>query len=102
MIKAFHWHEKQYDLWFFCSGEARVVLYDLRPESPTYQRLQVIFAGELEPMLIVIPPLVAHGYQVLGNKSACLFYHTTKSYNSDDPDEGRIPFDDPEISFPWH
>jgi len=102
VIKAFHWHEKQYDLWFFCSGEARVVLYDLRPESPTYQRLQVIFAGELEPMLIVIPPLVAHGYQVLGNKSACLFYHTTKSYNSDDPDEGRIPFDDPEISFPWH
>ena len=42
VIKAFHWHEKQHDLWFFCSGEARVVLYDLRPESPTYQRLQVI------------------------------------------------------------
>lgn len=84
------------------SGEVRVVLYDLRPESPTFHRLQVIFAGEREPMLIVIPPLVAHGYQVLGNQTACLFYHTTESYDRDDPDEARIPFDDPEISFPWY
>jgi dTDP-4-dehydrorhamnose 3,5-epimerase len=102
VIKAFHWHRKQYDLWFFCSGEARVVLYDLRPESPTYRRVQEIFAGEREPMLIVIPPLVAHGYQVLGDKNACLFYHTTESYNRDDPDESRKPFDDPEIAFPWY
>jgi dTDP-4-dehydrorhamnose 3,5-epimerase len=102
VIKAFHWHRRQYDLWFFCSGEARVVLYDLRPGSSTYRRYQVIFAGEQEPMLIVIPPLVAHGYQVLGGKTACLFYHTTESYNSEDPDEGRIAFDDEEISFPWY
>ena len=101
VIKAFHWHEQQYDLWFFCRGEARVVLYDLRPDSPTYHKVQEIFTGERQPLLIVIPPRVAHGYQVLGGEPAGLFYHTTLSYNRDDPDEGRIPFDDPEIAFPW-
>lgn len=101
IIKAFHWHEKQYDLWFMCSGEARVVLYDMREESPSFHCVQEIFAGEREPVLIVIPPRVAHGYQVLGNKPACLFYHTTRSYDRESPDEGRIPYDDPEIGFPW-
>ena len=101
VIKAFHWHEKQYDLWFICRGEARVVLYDMRPESPTFHKLQQVFAGEREPQLIVIPPGVAHGYQVLGNEPVCLFYHTTESYDREHPDEGRTPHDDPDISFPW-
>ncbi len=101
VIKAFHWHRKQYDLWFMCSGEARVALYDMRDGSPTLGKIQEIFAGGREPVLIVIPPGVAHGYQVLGNEPACLFYHTTESYDRDNPDEGRIPYDDPEINFPW-
>lgn len=101
IIKAFHWHERQYDLWFMCSGEVRVVLYDLREGSPTYHQVQEIFAGGREPMLIVIPPKVAHGYQVLGNEPACLFYHTTESYDPENPDEGRIPYDDPDIGFSW-
>ncbi len=92
VIKAFHWHEKQWDLWFMCSGEARVVLYDTRPDSPTFEQFQEIFVGEREPMLIAIPPRVAHGYQVLGDRPAFLFYHTTESYDRQDPDEGRIPY----------
>lgn len=101
LIKAFHWHRKQYDLWFFCKGEARVGLYDMREGSATKGNAMEIFAGEKEPILIVIPPGVAHGYQVLGSEPACLFYHTTESYDAADPDEGRIPFDDPEIGFDW-
>jgi dTDP-4-dehydrorhamnose 3,5-epimerase len=101
VIKAFHWHEKQYDLWFICRGEARVVLYDMREGSPTFHKVQQVFAGEREPQLIVIPPGVAHGYQVLGTEPVCLFYHTTESYDPGHPDEGRIPFDDPDIGFNW-
>lgn len=101
VIKAFHWHELQYDLWFFPKGEAKVALYDLRPDSPTYKKFQTILAGEREPVLIVIPPRVAHGYKVLGTEPALLFYHTTLSYNRANPDEKRIPYDDPELNFPW-
>ncbi|MDY6797114.1 MAG: dTDP-4-dehydrorhamnose 3,5-epimerase family protein [Actinomycetota bacterium] len=101
VIKAFHWHRKQSDLWYVAQGEAQVVLYDLRSESPTYRRTQVIYAGEHEPILIVIPPGVAHGYSVLGDRPVSLFYHTTRSYNPADPDEERIAFDDPAIGFDW-
>ena len=37
IIKAFHYHEQQNDLWFFPAGSAQVVLHDLRPDSPTYK-----------------------------------------------------------------
>lgn len=101
VIKAFHWHKKQDDLWFVARGMAQVVLHDMRDDSSTYKETQVIFAGEDNPVLILIPKGVAHGYKVLGEKSVCLFYHTTQSYDSADPDEERISFDDPKIGFDW-
>ena len=101
VIKAFHWHKKQHDLWFVAIGEARVVLHDLREESSTKGKTQVIYAGEHNPLLIVIPPGVAHGYQVLGDKPVGLLYHTTRSYDPKEPDEERIAYDDPLIAFDW-
>ncbi|MBU0648049.1 dTDP-4-dehydrorhamnose 3,5-epimerase family protein [Patescibacteria group bacterium] len=101
VIKAFHWHNKQYDIWFPTSGNMQVVLHDLREDSPTYQETQTICAGEDNPTLILIPPKVAHGYRVLGNKPATLFYHTSEVYDPDNPDEERIAYDDPKIGFDW-
>ncbi len=101
VIKAFHYHEKQVDIWFVASGMAQVVLYDMRENSSTKGETQVIYAGEDNPVLIYIPIGVAHGYKVLGNKKVKLFYHTTKSYDPKNPDEKRIPYDDPKIGFDW-
>ena len=101
VIKAFHWHKKQDDLWYVADGMAKVVLHDMRDNSKTKGETDVIVAGEDNPVLIKIPIGVAHGYQVLGNKPVMLFYHTTESYNPEEPDEERIPFDDPKIGFDW-
>ncbi len=101
VIKAFHWHRYQDDIWYVADGMVRVVLHDLREDSPTYRQTQVIYAGEDNPVLIYIPIGVAHGYQVLGNKPALLFYHVTRSYIPQNPDEERIPWDDPNIGFDW-
>ena len=101
VIKAFHWHHHQDDLWYIVDGMARIVLYDRRPESPSRGVTQVIYAGEDNPVLVLIPAGLAHGYQVLGNKPVILFYHVTQSYNPAQPDEQRIAYDDPEIGFDW-
>lgn len=101
VIKAFHWHKKQTDIWFMAKGMAQVVLYDLRKESPTHKKINVFYVGEKNYLLISIPPGVAHGYRVLGNKSIGLFYHASEPYDPGNPDEERIPFDDPEINFNW-
>ncbi|MBU2595772.1 dTDP-4-dehydrorhamnose 3,5-epimerase family protein [Patescibacteria group bacterium] len=101
VIKAFHWHKKQDDLWFCVSGNIQVVLYDRRPRSKTKGETSVFFLGEDNPKIVLIPKGVAHGYRVLGTKPAILVYFTTKSYNPNVPDEERIPFDDKKINFNW-
>ncbi|MBI2464358.1 dTDP-4-dehydrorhamnose 3,5-epimerase family protein [Candidatus Peregrinibacteria bacterium] len=102
VIKAFHWHKKQDDLWYIAQGEALVGLYDMRKNSSTFGQSQRIHVTENNPMLIFIPIGVAHGYKVLGEKPLLLFYHTTMSYDAKNPDEGRMPHDDPEIHFNWN
>jgi len=101
VIKAFHWHKKQWDVWFVVRGMAQVVLHDLRADSSTKGETQVIYAGEDSPVLISIPPGVAHGYRVLGNQKVCLFYHTSEAYDPAEPDEERIDYNDPSIGFDW-
>jgi dTDP-4-dehydrorhamnose 3,5-epimerase len=101
VIKAFHWHKRQKDIWFFATGAAQVVLYDLRPDSPTTGQTQVLYMGSRDPLVLCIPEYVAHGYRVLGTQPAGLFYHTTEVYDPARPDEERIPFDDPRIGFDW-
>src|ERR1700687_2351272 len=101
VIKAFHWHKRQKDIWFFSSGMAQGVLYDLRENSPTAGETQVLYMGVRSPLLLCIPEHVAHGYRVLGNEPAGLFYHTTECYDPANPDEERIPHDDPRIGFEW-
>lgn len=100
-IKAFHYHEHQDDLWFVATGKAMVVLHDLREDSPTKGETQVLTAGKDEYKLIVIPIGVAHGYKVLSQEPVILFYHTTSSYNPQQPDEKRLPYNDPSINFDW-
>lgn len=101
VIKAFHWHKKQDDLWYVAAGMAQVVLYDRRDGSPTRGHTQVLYAGEQNAALIFIPKGVAHGYRVLGTQPVLLVYHTTEVYDAAAPDEQRIAFDDPAIGFDW-
>lgn len=101
VIKAFHYHENQDDLWFFPSGNAQVVLFDLRTDSPTKGKTDVYYMGEENPIMLLIPKGVAHGYRVLGQEPAVIIYFTTKSYNKEEPDEKRIAWNDPRINFNW-
>lgn len=101
VIKAFHYHEKQDDIWFFPSGNAQVVLYDLRAFSSTKGQTNVFYMGEHNPILLFIPRGVAHGYRVLGENSATIIYCTTKSYNHSSPDEKRLSWNDEQIGFNW-
>jgi dTDP-4-dehydrorhamnose 3,5-epimerase len=99
IIKAFHYHLYQTDLWVPASGMFQVTLVDLRPESGTFGRKNTIYAGALKPWQLLIPPGVGHGYKVIGEQPATLVYVTNRLYNP--KDEGRIPYDDPSIAYDW-
>ncbi len=102
IIKAFHWHKKQDDIFYVFNGNIQLVLYDQRENSPTYGKIQEILLGKsFDPEIIFIPRGVLHGYKTLEGKEAEVLYLTNNEYNSLDPDEQRVAHDDPSIGFDW-
>lgn len=99
VIKAWHWHRQQDDLWFVVSGMAQVGLHDLRAESPTVGQTNVFYLGAQNRSLLYIPHGVAHGYRVLAQEPVGLVYHTTHLY--DPADELRLDWNDESIGFNW-
>ncbi len=97
VIKAFHYHEDQNDIFCPVVGVARIVLVDLREGSETHGWANSVFAGDLYPKAVRIPAGVAHGYEVLPGEDLVLVYFTDREY--DPSDEHRLAFDDPRIGF---
>ena len=102
VIKAFHWHRLQDDLFYVVSGKAYVVLYDMRKNSKTFGKTMSLEMSEDKPKLLFIPKKVAHGYKVLGKKPLIMLYIMSKSYNARNPDEFRMHHDDKKIGFDWN
>ena len=98
-IKAFHYHLLQTDYWVPVNGMLQVALVDLRPDSATFGGRNTFYVGAMRPWQILVPPGVAHGYKVIGTDAAFLVYVTNRFYNP--ADEGRIPYNDPDINYDW-
>jgi len=99
MIKGIHLHQNQDDCWFVASGQAKVMLVDLRIKSQTFGNRKTIILGEAVPRLLVIPRGVGHGFKVLGNKNLVMVYFVSAFYG--DQDEGHIRWNDPRLGFKW-
>jgi dTDP-4-dehydrorhamnose 3,5-epimerase len=100
-VKGLHYHLLQEDIWFFPPpSKAKVVLYDIRKDSPTFGQTQVLIAGGGQDILIRIPAGVAHGYRPLSNPCA-LLYVVTQTFDPAKPDEFRIAWDHPAVKELW-
>jgi len=103
-VKAWHYHHKQIDWWYVGTGLVHTALFDNREESATFGKKLEFKLGETElddqtlSAVVRIPQGVLHGCRVLSD-FADLFYITSEIYNPDD--EGRIPFNAPEIPHNW-
>lgn len=101
VVKAWYRHTKQVDQIAAITGLVKLVLYDDRAESPTCNCVNEVMFGELAPRLVLIPPLVWHGFKAVGGSSAFLLHLNDQPYNFDAPDEERRPADDPRIPYTW-
>lgn len=101
VVKAWHAHERQWDHICVIVGMAKIGLYDDREGSATKGQTMTIVAGELNPLLVQVPPKVWHGFTALGGQTTLVLNIPTEHYNYDAPDElRRDPFD-PDIPFEW-
>jgi dTDP-4-dehydrorhamnose 3,5-epimerase len=101
VVKAWHYHKKQWDHFVCVRGMMKVALYDSRDGSPTKGVVNEFVIGERNPTLVKIPPLVYHGFKCIGNEEALIVNVPTEMYNYTEPDEFRLPADTKEIPYDW-
>ena len=81
VVKGWHYHKLQTDRFTIVHGMAKIVLYDQRDGSPTRGKVQEIFAGNLNPVLVVVPPGVCHGVKGIGTTPAYMINVPTHPYD---------------------
>jgi len=101
VVKGWHYHRIQWDFFTCLRGEVKLVLYDARKDSPTHRAVNEFFLGIRNPQLVVIPPLVYHGFKCIGGEECLMINVPTEPYNPASPDEYRVPWNDPSIPYDW-
>lgn len=106
IAKAWHYHKKQTDHFICVQGKALVVLHDLRQESSTYGKtenfvLEAPPCSENKPILLRIPRGIIHGFTALKAPEARIVNIPSLTYNYQEPDEFRLPWDSEKISYLW-
>jgi dTDP-4-dehydrorhamnose 3,5-epimerase len=95
VIRGLHYHERGQDDLFVClEGMARVVVLD-RATGETFTE----DIGDDNPVAIYVPGRHAHGFEALTD--LLFLYHVTEEYDSEDPDEHEIPWNDPRVAHLW-
>ena len=104
-VVGLHYHLHQADYWYVPFGRARVVLHDLRVDSPTEGKTMTVDLGsepgtpgvEHDHTGVYIPPGVAHGFAALTDMT--ITYLVDGYYNP--ADELGVAWDDPEVAADW-
>lgn len=98
-IRAWVYHRHQFDRLAFTMGQFEVALYDVRPGSPTANRLNVFALGARQPALLRIPPFVVHAVRNAGMEWGFFVNMPTTAYFRDRPDKSRLPYGDSRIPY---
>ena len=97
-VRAGHIHKPRSISKAVISGRDKLVIYDLREQSPTHGELQEVFLGEDNYVLVQIPPGIANGYKAYGDKLVILANCATEPHDPNeivriDPFHNDIPYD---------
>jgi dTDP-4-dehydrorhamnose 3,5-epimerase len=101
VVKAWHYHRKQWDNFVVVAGMMKVVLYDSREHSPTKGMVNEFFMGVHNPILLQIPPMVYHGFKCISDCEAVVINTPTEVYQYKEPDEYRVDPHSNDIPYNW-
>lgn len=80
-------------------GRIHDVALDLRPASPTFGKWQAMTLSADPPVQAYLPPGVAHGFCVLGDEGADIWYRCVGYYRPGD--EAGVVWNDPDLAIDW-
>jgi dTDP-4-dehydrorhamnose 3,5-epimerase len=88
-IKGFAVHKLQADRYVSIAGRLRVVLFDGRRESATFEAINEIHFADDAPGFLRIPAGVWHADQNTGTTEAVILNFPTRPYDRESPDKYR-------------
>lgn len=93
MIRAWHRHERgQIDYFLVLKGALKICAFDEKTK-----RLVEIVANEARSIMVRIPGHYYHGTKTISSEPSLTLYFVNKLYDYKDPDEIRLPWNDPGI-----
>jgi len=95
--KGWGLHKKKDDRYTLISGEMLTLLYDARPDSPTFEVFQKVILTPQRNRQLRIPTGVWHMNICLGSEEALLINHPTDVYDHAKPDRLLLPWNTSEI-----
>lgn len=98
-IKGWHVHRRMELNYAVVSGNIKLVLYDGRKDSTSYGKIQEIFLGEDNYVLVKIPPHVVNGFKAIGQEKAIIANCSTIPHDSTEIERFN-PFD-ASIGYDW-
>ena len=104
IVKAWHYHKNQDDYFVCVFGKALVVLFDNRKNSSTFGQVEEYILKSppnSDAILLKIPAGVVHGFTPFECDEVRIVNIPTKTYNRENPDELRYPWNSPEIPYKW-
>ena len=99
MVKGWHQHHQHDDRIFLSQGTVKVVLYDPRPESPTFGLVNEICRSDLHRSIMVIPQFVWHAHHNIGQSDALFISMPSRAYEHASPDVYRLPLENDVIPY---
>jgi dTDP-4-dehydrorhamnose 3,5-epimerase len=98
-----HEHVDQADLFCFIGPSTfKICIWDTREESSTYNNLMSLVVGEDNPMAVVVPKGVVHGYKNVGDVDGMVINCPNRLYmgsGKKDPIDEIRHEDDPDTIF---
>lgn len=90
-------HREHEDRYAFIAGEAEIVLYDEREDSPTFGLETRLFLSGVHRTVLVIPRGVWHAERNIGASDVLVVNFPTIPYDHSNPDKYRLPLDTDEL-----
>ena len=81
IVRGPHEHREQTDIFAFAGPSTFLLkLWDNRPDSPSYGASFQVEAGESNPLLVIVPPGVVHGYKNIGQSDGLVINVPNRLY----------------------
>lgn len=99
IIKGWHGYNSKTIYYCVPQGAVKLVLWDSRESSGTYNDVMEIFLGEVNYKLVVIPPGVFNAFRGIAKPISTIVVAATEVFNEERT--LRLPYDDPKIPYDW-